>query len=1108
MKLVQLLSAALIAIATVTSFPSAARAGGIFGERAYEYELSDALPGATEFVRKDTYWEGFATAEDTTGEPLGYVFLTDDLVDTPGYSGHTLNTLVGIDGAGKITGVQLVRHSEPIVLIGLSEQVMHQFVGQYAGRDIRDRIIISETSREGHVTVDGISGATVTAVAHNATILEAGRRVARAVGIVQASEVRTRRPAQHFQPLTWEQLATTGAIGEVVVKSEEVGEPAGAVALHLRFALLDPPGTGRNLLGERFYKIVSDRLVENGGSALFIGAEGHVSFKGAGFARGGIFDRFSLEQDGSILVFKDVDYINFPQLPGDDAPDLKEGGIFFIESDRFDPTRPFTFHLTVPYRVNDRRTYDTFLADYRLPKEFVEEDVPFWVGRWQSNIVQTAAFAAFLLAVALAFTLRNSLLPHRKLLHYSVAAISVVWLGILLKAQPSMTQVLTLVNSGVRQRFPVEIFLSEPAIFLFWITIVVSLLVWGRGFFCGWLCPYGALLELLSALWQRIGPESIRKRVDAWRPGRVWRGGKYVTFFVILAVGVVNLPLAEMLGEVEPFKTFVLRLARPLSFVIYFIVVTLVSAVSYRFFCRFLCPLGGGLALAGSKPLRELFRYEQCSSCTICYRHCEPQAIHQETGRIDYRECLQCWDCQSTGLDENVCPELIKSERENRAPRFVVRAVLLCAFLGASSAAAPSQAATVVVEPGSRTINQAIAASAPGDTIRVAPGLYVENVVVDKSVTLTGEKGAVISAGGSGNALVVAAPEVVVEGLTLRDCGVDPELSEAGILLEKGATDSRIVGNRVDRCRFGIWIHGAANSVVTDNRVEGIADLPRNERGDCIHLWDGRDVVVKGNTLSHCRDGIYMELSTDCLVEGNTISESRYSVHTMWCDRSAYNENIAHGNLVGLALMFSKQIEAKDNELYDNQTHGILLTQVTRAQVTGNVIVANTKGLFVYNSLYNTIRDNLVARNNLGMHYWGGSEENELTNNTFVGNEIQVKFVAAYDQEWQGNFWSDYVGWDMDGDARGDVAYRSNTLVDSLLWKFPMAKLLLASPALQMLAMAERSFPVITVPKGVDSSPRMTPSFNDWKPILERYPSKPRNYYGRLAKLPHVPGER
>jgi nitrous oxidase accessory protein len=227
----------------------------------------------------------------------------------------------------------------------------------------------------------------------------------------------------------------------------------------------------------------------------------------------------------------------------------------------------------------------------------------------------------------------------------------------------------------------------------------------------------------------------------------------------------------------------------------------------------------------------------------------------------------------------------------------------------------------------------------------------------------------------------------------------------------------------------------------------------------------------------------------------------------MWCDRSVYNDNTASGNMVGLALMFSKRITANGNTLYNNTTHGILLTQVTRSEVAKNVIIGNSKGIFVYNSLYNKIQDNFVARNNLGLHYWGGSEENEIRDNAFVGNEVQVKFVAAHDQTWDGNFWSDYVGWDSDGDGRGDTSYRSNTLVDALLWKYPIAKMLLASPALQVLALAEREFPVITVPKGVDRSPRMDPTTRDWGSLLERYPRMPAQYYGAIDKLPHVPAD-
>ncbi|MGD2064557.1 MAG: NosD domain-containing protein, partial [Nitrospirota bacterium] len=232
-----------------------------------------------------------------------------------------------------------------------------------------------------------------------------------------------------------------------------------------------------------------------------------------------------------------------------------------------------------------------------------------------------------------------------------------------------------------------------------------------------------------------------------------------------------------------------------------------------------------------------------------------------------------------------------------------------------------------------------------------------------------------------------------------------------------------------------------------------------------------------------------------------------YSVHTMWCDGSIYDDNTATENLVGLALMFSKQIEARRNILYDNRTHGILLVQVTRSAAEDNLIIANTKGLFVYNSLYNEIRHNLVARNHLGMHYWGGSEDNDVTDNAFVDNQIQVKFVAAHDQSWDGNYWSDYAGWDLDGNGRGDAPYLSNTLVDTLLWKYPAAKLLLTSPAFQLLALAEREFPVIAVPKGMDHSPRIALGNHEWLSALDRYPVASHAYYGDLSKLPHIPGE-
>ena len=1082
-------------------FAQAAEAQLLFGEKKYPYALGDVLANAAEFVEKEGYWEAYA-AGHKGGDPLGYVFLTDNLVEIPGYSGHTLNTLVGLDPTGKLTGVKIVSHAEPIVLIGLSEQVILDFVAQYPGRDIRDRIIISNTPKSGYVTVDGISGATVTAVAENATIFKAARQVAKAVGIVKPSEVRVRRPSSVFAPLDWPALVARAAIGRLTLQPEDVHGAGDGPALELYYAILDSPSIGQNLLGEAYYKIVQERLARDGGSALFIGGRGAISFKGAGFARGGVFDRFSLEQGGDLVVFQDVDYVNHFDLPIEGGVEFHEGGIFYTKNPDFDPAQPFTFHLTLPYRVGDKKEYAAFVSDYVLPADFVEEEIPFWKARWQEVRLEAAALGCLLIVAGLLFTFRNRLLPYRKVLHHGVAVVAVVWIGLLMKAQPSTTQILTPVNAAVHGKFPFEVFLSEPLIFLFWIAILVSLPVWGRGFFCGWLCPYGALLELLASAWHKVAPGALVRRIDRWEPGPVWRWGKYATFLVILAVAFASLPAAEMLDEVEPFKTFILRLARPAQFVAYFAVVTVASMVVYRAFCRFLCPLGGALALASFKPLDGLKRYEHCTTCKICFKGCEPKAISSATGRIDYRECLHCWDCQATGEDTARCPEQITAAKEGRPVRLMFHALIL----GLALAATPSAARTWPVVPVGQTLAEALAAAADGDTVEVAAGVYHGNFVVARRITLHGEVGAILDAGGSGHVLAVNAPGVVVEGLTLRASGRDLERSDAGIWLAQAAADVRLLHNRVEQSLFGIWVHGSPRAAVIGNQIEGGEAARMGDRGNGIHLWNVEGAVVQGNTVVKCRDGIYMELSHHCRVENNTIERSRYAIHTMWCDGSVYKQNRASDNFVGLALMFSKGIEARGNTLYNNRTHGILLIQDTRSQITDNRLISNTKGLFVYNSLYNTIGNNLIAKNYLGMHYWGGSEDNELHDNTFVDNEIQVKFVATRDQRWDSNYWSDYLGWDVNRDGRGDTPYLSNTMVDTLLWQYPAAKLLLTSPAFQLLAAAERAFPVIAVPKGQDATPWMVPPIADWQAVLAHYPAVTQRYYGQLSKLPHIPG--
>ncbi len=415
-------------------------------------------------------------------------------------------------------------------------------------------------------------------------------------------------------------------------------------------------------------------------------------------------------------------------------------------------------------------------------------------------------------------------------------------------------------------------------------------------------------------------------------------------------------------------------------------------------------------------------------------------------------------------------------------------------------------ATTLVVGDGYMTIGAALKDAADGDLIEVRGGKYAEKLHIDKTVHLKGTQSPVIHAD-SGTIVEISSSGVVFEGFTLTyDTGV-LGASDTAIRVVKGADGVTIRDNRLEGVMFGIWNVEGRDLRIEGNTIIGLKDLGANYRGNCINLTGSQRVRAADNTLTDCRDGIYMELCHDATITGNVISDSRYAVHTMWVDRADFSRNTAHDNLVGLAIMYTKNSEIRDNLSYGNKTHGLLLIQSVKGKVSGNRVIGNTKGIFLYNSIYNQITSNLIMNNQLGIHSWGGSEENEVVGNSFINNEIQVKYVASKDQEWDGNYWSDYIGWDTTGDGAGDYSYESNSIVDHIIWRYPLAKLLYSSPSLQMLWMLEKQFPLFDIPKVVDSKPRMVPLHDEWAELMETYSDyKPERIYGEIDKLEHVPG--
>ncbi len=410
------------------------------------------------------------------------------------------------------------------------------------------------------------------------------------------------------------------------------------------------------------------------------------------------------------------------------------------------------------------------------------------------------------------------------------------------------------------------------------------------------------------------------------------------------------------------------------------------------------------------------------------------------------------------------------------------------------TAAAFAAADPVRVAPGE--LKTALADAEPGTHLHLEAGEHAGGITIDRSIELTGDPGAVLDGGGRGSVLTIAAPDVTVQGVTLRNGGADIGDLDAVVFVKKEADKARIVDNRIHARGFGVWVDGTPDVVVIQNHITGDTSLRSQDRGNGIQLYNVRGATVADNLVAETRDGIYIDVSDNNRLLNNRLYDQRYGIHYMFSHQNEIIGNRSRGNRAGFALMSSRNLEVRDNHAEDDESYGFLLNNVTYSKFVGNTAIgiraattpgtgrriagADGKALFVYNTQHNTFRDNLLAGTDIGIHLTAGSEGNEIYRNALVNNRTQVKYVATREQEWsvngEGNFWSDYVGWDLAGDGIGDTPHEPNDSVDRLLWTYPMARVLMNSPAVQLLRWVQREFPVLR-PSGVkDSAPLMQPT--------------------------------
>jgi NosR/NirI family transcriptional regulator, nitrous oxide reductase regulator len=696
-----LVVAALFGIAApILAAPSQAESNGRIAEFLPKLKPADIDPKADQFgpIAGDPPVAPLLRQ----GELVGYAFLNADVVDSTGYSGKPICIVVGLDRDAHVTGAKLVEHHEPIFLIGVPPSKIEQFIAGYVGRNVLARDALAQGP------VDIISGATVSSMVIGDSIMRASIKIAELEHLggatppaaVAATE-RKIDPTKTGREPSLKAMLDDGSVRRLRLTNHEInevfvhaGDPAAAAHpeagpedapfVDLYVALANVPTIGRSLLGDAEYANLEKRM-KQGQQAILIAGNGPYSFRGSGYVRGGIFDRIEVIQGETSIRFRDRNYERIGSIALKDAPDFPEIGLFVTpDGVHLDPAQPWRLQLLVqrPIGAMDK-AFITVSARYATPDKYLtaaapppaavapakEAGTPLWQRVWRARLFDIGVLLAALGALTGIFFFQD-LLVKRPVLYERVRlgylAFTLLWLGWYEHAQLSVVNVFTFFNA-LRGNFRWDYFLMDPMVFILWCSAAAALLFWGRGAYCGWLCPFGALQEWMNriARWCRIPQLKLPFGVHQ----RLWPI-KYMIFLALFGVSLGSLSLAEKMAEIEPFKTaIILHFMRDWWFVLFALALLAPGLVIERFYCRYMCPLGGALAVPGRMRMFDwLRRYRECGSpCQRCAVECPVQAIHPE-GQINPNECIQCLNCQVLYHHDQKCPVMIQKrlKRERR----------------------------------------------------------------------------------------------------------------------------------------------------------------------------------------------------------------------------------------------------------------------------------------------------------------------------------------------------------------------------------------------------------------------------------------------------------
>jgi len=637
---------------------------------------------------------------------LGYAYESHDLNDLPGFSGKPIKLMIGLLADGHFSGVQVLDHHEPVFLHGLGQKPLLDFVAQYRGRSLRDPLVIDSQGHRrggadgGPVSIDGVTKATVSVIIINDTVLSSALQVARSKLEGFAQPVAATPKTDLFEPLSGDQLIERGYLHHWRVSRDEAQAQLGqhldsypdleidedqdldrdeVPFSDIYFAYLNAPIIGRNLLGDAEYQRVLDTL-KTGEQVLAVFSRGLFPHVPDNFKPGTVPGRLSLIQQGLSIELRDLNMLDeqaSDRLPfaASGLPSFSRAHLFRIKGQAgFNPGAEAALTLNVELPRNHLiQDQARFSHSYQLPVELFDwvkiepqqTPPPLWLRIWQDRWPQVAVLLVALGLLSWVFVRQRHFSHQGKSLtrfRWGFLCFTLFYIGIYAQGQLSVVNIYTLLLALV-DGFDIRLFLLDPIIFILWIYTFISLFLWGRGLYCGWLCPFGALQELLG--WLALKLRIKQRRIpDRWHRRFILL--KYPLLIGLVGSAFMSLTLAEQLAEVEPFKTsMTLLFVRHWPFVLYALVLLGLGMVVHKFYCRYLCPLGAGLAIIGKlRRFNWLDRIDLCGQpCQRCKRRCGIHAIKAD-GAIDYDECIQCLECVIILNDPKQCVASLQQAKQ------------------------------------------------------------------------------------------------------------------------------------------------------------------------------------------------------------------------------------------------------------------------------------------------------------------------------------------------------------------------------------------------------------------------------------------------------------